>query len=44
MHVGEAVYSISAETVPGHIFRNNCIENFHFALQRSDWLEHLREE
>ena len=24
-------------------FRNGCIENFHFVLRRSDWLEQLRE-
>ena len=27
----------------GRISRNGCIENCHFALQRCDWLEHLRE-
>ena len=28
---------------PGSMFRNGCIENFHFALRRCDWLEQLRE-
>ena len=30
--------------IPGSIFRNGSIKNVHFAFQRSDWLEHQREE
>ena len=26
------------------IFRNGCAVNFHFALQQSDWQDHLRGE
>ena len=29
--------------MPGGIFWNGCIENFHCPLQRCDWLEQLRE-
>ena len=29
--------------VPVCMFRNGCIENYHFFLQRCDWLERLRE-
>ena len=39
-HCADGVQPESTE----RIFRNGYIENFHFALQRSDWLEHLRGE
>ena len=37
------VRSLGFDSWSGRIFRNGCIENFHFALQRSDWLDQLRE-